>query len=69
LTAKKREEIISMTNFQLLAQLHNCQEAIKAVSNPHALVKVVGKRGWGRKFCEYAQVPRTFVSLINNGAN
>jgi hypothetical protein len=29
----------------------------------------VGKRGWGRKFCEYAQVPRTFVSLINNGAN
>jgi hypothetical protein len=56
-----------MTNFQLLAQLHNCWEAIKAVRNPHALVKV--GEGRGKKFCEYAQVLRTFVNLINNRAN
>jgi len=40
-----------MTNFQLLGQLHNCGEAIKAASNPTHLLKWGrGVRVRGRKF-------------------
>lgn len=58
-----------MTNFQLLGQLQNCGEAIKAATNPTHLLKW-GKGGVrGQKVCEYAQVLRTIVNLINNKAN
>ena len=64
-----------MTNYQLLGAATQLRRSNKGGQQPHALVKVVGRRGggWGvgggQKVCEYAQVLRTFVNLINNKTN